>query len=200
MHLPGKEIGSAGNEAAWLRTEKAAVWEKGMHLPGKTAGSARMRRPVSGFKKWQVGRENPMEEEKEDLSTYTSDANAMTQMQHFGTLGPDLFAREILLMNTQVEGCSHVEGFPDLAHALEVGEKIKLVLEPYNPYDRHAILVKNQEGKKLGYLPRSKNEVLFHLMDAGKFLYGEVARVYEFQDIKNHNPRYQLVINVYMQD
>lgn len=43
-----------------------------------------------------------------------------------------------------------------------------------NEYDERAIMIKNENGDKLGYIPRDKNEILSRLMDAGKLLYGEV--------------------------
>lgn len=43
-----------------------------------------------------------------------------------------------------------------------------------NEYDERTIAIKNENGDKLGYIPRDKNEILSRLMDAGKLLYGEV--------------------------
>ena len=73
-------------------------------------------------------------------------------------------------MNTYVAGVTHVRGIKKLAKALKKHEEILLVREPENEFDDLAILVKNKDGKKLGYIPRQKNEVIARLMDAGKLL------------------------------
>lgn len=46
--------------------------------------------------------------------------------------------------------------------------------EPLNPYDERAILILDGRGRKLGYVPRNRNEVLANLMDAGKYIFGTV--------------------------
>jgi len=43
-------------------------------------------------------------------------------------------------------------------------------------YDPMAIMVKDDNDKKLGYIPRDKNEILSRLMDAGKLIYGTVYK------------------------
>jgi hypothetical protein len=44
-----------------------------------------------------------------------------------------------------------------------------------NPHDQLAIVVKDPRGRKIGYVPRGKNEVLARLMDAGKLVFGTLA-------------------------
>ena len=39
-------------------------------------------------------------------------------------------------------------------------------------YAALAIIIHNQTGEKLGYVPREKNEVVARLMDAGKMVFG----------------------------
>ena len=78
------------------------------------------------------------------------------------------FSREIFLMNTMINVAMHVETIYEQARALKKGDRLSLLLEPKNKYDEKAILVLDPKGKKLGYIPRAKNEVLYHLMDAGK--------------------------------
>ncbi len=114
-------------------------------------------------------------QEKGELSVTASDAGIMTALQLDGIELPNIFTRDILLMHTMVNGCMYVKNIHRLAKQLKSGDRVSLVLEPDNPADSMAILVRDRKNRKIGYIPRSKNEVLFHLMDAGKYLYGVVA-------------------------
>ena len=84
------------------------------------------------------------------------------------------FGREIFLLQTHIAGTSHVKNIKKLAEALQPGERLDLFREPENPYDALAVLVKNQKGQKLGYLPQKQNPIFARLMDAGKQLYAEM--------------------------
>ena len=52
-----------------------------------------------------------------------------------------------------------MDGIHDRAAELHEGDRVQLFLESKNKYDNKAILVKNEKGDKLGYIPRVKNEV-----------------------------------------
>jgi hypothetical protein len=84
------------------------------------------------------------------------------------------FSREIHLLHTKVNGMMHVKEIRKRASHLKKGDRLKLVLEPDNKYDEKAILVKNNRGGKIGYIPRMENEILYNLMNAGKELYAVV--------------------------
>lgn len=109
------------------------------------------------------------------LSLLSSDAGIMSALQLNGIEAPAVFTRDILLMHTMINGSMHVKNIHRLARQLKAGDRVRLVLEPDNPADPRAILVRDKKNRKLGYIPRKKNEVLFHLMDAGKHLYGTVT-------------------------
>lgn len=88
-----------------------------------------------------------------------------------GALMP--FAREIMLVECQIAGTSHrdVKSFePSLAP----GALLVLKREPSNPHDALAIMIFNEAGHHLGYVPRAKNEALARLMDAGKLLFAKL--------------------------
>ena len=77
-------------------------------------------------------------------------------------------------MSTHVAGFEHWYG-AEVAHKLRPGKKLKLRLEPDNPYDPNAVAVLC--GKtKIGYVPRAENGMLASFMHFG---YGEIfeARV-----------------------
>ncbi len=49
---------------------------------------------------------------------------------------------------------------------LDKNERLELVREPANKYDENAIAL-HYRGKKIGFVPREKNEVISTLLDAG---------------------------------
>ena len=110
------------------------------------------------------------------------------------------FSRDVFLMNTRVNGTSHVGQIHKIAASIDLGDEVQLILEPDNPYDPYAILVKTQKGSKLGYIPQKKNEVLYHLLNAGKRVYGVVSggEVGDFVD--EDNPWVPIFIEVFMKD
>jgi hypothetical protein len=66
--------------------------------------------------------------------------------------------------------------------------------EPDNQYDDLAIFILDKEGRKLGYVPKEKNEVPARLLDAGKLLFGRV-------EYKEWQSRWlKLRIQVFMRD
>ena len=109
-----------------------------------------------------------MNEEKKELSTRENDVLAVSFLKQNRNSVQSPFSRDIFLMNTMINGAMHVDGIHKRAAELHEGDRMQLILEPKNKYDDKAILVKNEKGDKLGYIPRIKNEVLYHLMDAGK--------------------------------
>ena len=84
------------------------------------------------------------------------------------------FSQEIFLIEVQIAGTTHIDNIDILEPKLTEGVEVQFFREPNNQYDAKAIVVKDKEGNKLGYIPRDKNEILSRLMDAGKLLYGKV--------------------------
>lgn len=144
--------------------------------------------------------ENVGKEDKKELSTIQQDSAALSFLEQTGLSLPEPFTRDILLMHTMINGAMHVDHIHELARQLQAGDQVKLVLEPHNPVDPRAIQVRNQENKKLGYIPRKKNEVLFHLMDAGKYLYGVVTDGDIGEELDENNTWVEIFIDVYMRD
>ena len=48
-----------------------------------------------------------------------------------------------------------------LVKSLSIGERVKLIHEPDNPYDENAVMI-FARGEKIGYVPREDNEVFVH--------------------------------------
>lgn len=88
---------------------------------------------------------------------------------------PKPFERDVFLFDTYVAGTTHVEGIEELAPYLDIDDKLDFFREPDNHYDKKAIVIKNNDGVKIGYVPRVDNAVFSRLMDAGKLLYGKIT-------------------------
>ena len=84
------------------------------------------------------------------------------------------FQQEIFLIEVHIAGTTHIENIDELEPKLVEGVEVSFFREPNNKYDDKAIVVKDKDGNKLGYVPRANNEILSRLMDAGKLVYGKV--------------------------
>ena len=83
--------------------------------------------------------------------------------------------KEISLFDTYVAGTSYTERAP--REAAVPGDKLILRREEDNRFDDRAILVLNQDGIKLGYIPEKDNPIFSRLMDAGKLLTAKIKKV-----------------------
>lgn len=88
---------------------------------------------------------------------------------------PKPFERDIFLFDTHVAGTTFIEGIEELAPHLNVDDKLDFFREPDNPYDHKAIVIKNVDGVKIGYVPKADNLIFSRLMDAGKLLFGKIS-------------------------
>ena len=88
---------------------------------------------------------------------------------------PQPFSRDIFLFDSYVAGTSHVVGIEDLEPFLHEGDKLQFFREPDNPHDGQAIVIKNDDGVKIGYVPQADNLIFSRLMDAGKILFGVIT-------------------------
>jgi len=95
------------------------------------------------------------------------------------------FSRQIYLISASIAGAFYVDGIYELLDKILPGTKLRFVREPDNKYDKLAILVKDQNDNKLGYVPREKNPILARLMDAGKLIYGTVKTINNDDDFIN---------------
>lgn len=107
---------------------------------------------------------------------------------------PKPYERDIFLFDTYIAGVSFLENKDDLEKELQVGDTLDFYREPGNEYDANAIMVKNIEGMKIGYVPKHDNIVFARLMDAGKLLVGEIV------SLNNNKGWLRIKINIYMKD
>lgn len=104
------------------------------------------------------------------------------------------FSREIFLLNTYIAGTSYIPNMDSVIKNIEKGSKLNLYREPNNKHDELAIIIKDSNGNKIGYVPRENNEILARLMDAGKLIYGIV------KDIEKIHNWYRIGVKIYLKD
>lgn len=95
--------------------------------------------------------------------------------QNGGLSIPKPFSRDIFLFDSHVAGTSYIEGIEELETYLNIDDKLDFFREPDNPYDPQAIVIKNTDSVKIGYVPKADNLIFSRLMDAGKFLFGRIS-------------------------
>lgn len=79
---------------------------------------------------------------------------------------------EIHLFDSYVAGTSHLADHTPVDE-IKDGDKLTLKRED-NKFDDNAILVMDESGRKVGYVPEKDNVVFARLMDAGKILSAKV--------------------------
>ena len=89
---------------------------------------------------------------------------------------PMPFANRIVLVDDmRIAGTTHVRGIDELAANLSDKQELTFEREPENLHDTWAIRVL-ADGKRLGYVPCDRNEILARLMDGGKHVGATVTR------------------------
>ena len=88
----------------------------------------------------------------------------------------------------------YIDNIHELLKEMNEGTKLQFFREPGNKYDNMAIVVKNHNKEKLGYVPREKNPILARLMDAGKMIFGTVKKINNDANFVN------VEMEIYMED
>lgn len=83
--------------------------------------------------------------------------------------------KEIHLFDSYVAGTTHLED-KSVLESIKVGDMLSLQREN-NKFDSNAILILNEDGKKLGYVPEKDNIIFARLMDAGKLLKAKISKI-----------------------
>jgi len=87
---------------------------------------------------------------------------------------PKPFERDIFLFETHVAGTGHIDGILELEPHMQEGDRLDFFREPDNPFDKKAIVIRNIDGVKIGYVPKADNAIFARLMDAGKLIFGRI--------------------------
>ncbi len=107
-----------------------------------------------------------------------SNENGIVGLLHSKVNGlsvPKPFERDIYLFDSHVAGTSFMEGIEELEPHLKIDDRLDFFREPDNKYDPQAIVIKNTDGVKIGYVPKEDNVIFSRLMDAGKLIFGRIT-------------------------
>ena len=126
-------------------------------------------------------------------SLIISPQNTLTIAENidFGELIKPL-KKELLLMKTFIAGTSYID--ESVIENLHPGDRLLLKREPQNKFDDMAIVVLDNQNRKIGYIPEKDNEVFARLMDGGKIIFAKV------EEKKKKDYRIQISIGVYLED
>ena len=83
--------------------------------------------------------------------------------------------KEIHLFDSYVAGTTHLDD-RSVLEQIKVGDMLSLQREE-NKFDSNAIIILNDAGKKLGYVPEKDNIIFARLMDAGKLLKARISKI-----------------------
>jgi hypothetical protein len=125
------------------------------------------------------------------------DETNIVSILNSGKTGLDIgkpFSRQIYLITACIAGSYYVDDIYDIVEKINIGTKLRFVREPDNKHDELAILVRDQDNNKLGYVPRVDNPILARLMDAGKCIFATV------KSIINEETFTEVEMEIYMDD
>lgn len=106
---------------------------------------------------------------------------------------PKPYVNEIFLMECHIAGTKFVN-ISELEPDLKIDVPLIFKREIDNEFDNLAIIILDKNDRKLGYVPKSKNEVIARLMDAGKLIFGKMVKK------EWHGQWLQVIIKVFMRD
>ncbi len=126
-----------------------------------------------------------------ELTKAESGVVALVESREIGDVLKPLI-KEIHLFDSYIAGTTHLKE-PEVLDSIKAGDKLNLQREE-NKFDDKAILILNEEGRKLGYVPEKDNVVFARLMDAGKLLKAKVT------DIEMKGSFHMIRIGIYLVD
>ena len=100
--------------------------------------------------------------------------------------------QEIHLFDTNIAGTTDLKD-KTVLEEIQVGNRLNLRRED-NKFDRNAILVLTEDGRKVGYVPEKDNLIFSRLMDAGKLLVARITKV------TPHSGYTQISIGIFLVD
>ena len=113
-------------------------------------------------------------DEHNALSDPERSGMSLTELMHASLDIPSPFMKNIFLLRQAIVGTRYLGGSDELVEDLQPGSRISFVAEPDNKYDRNAVMALDNQGRKLGYIPRHENGIIGALLKAGKSIYGIV--------------------------
>ncbi len=109
-----------------------------------------------------------------ELTEHQQQLVSLVQGNELGDIIKPLI-KEIHLFDSYIAGTTHLED-KSVLEQIKEGDMLSLQRED-NKFDSNAILILNDEGKKLGYVPEKDNIIFARLMDAGKLLKAKISNI-----------------------
>ena len=125
---------------------------------------------------------------------------SLTSAMHTGLGLESPFMREICLKRQVIVGTRFQGGSDELVEDLKKGSKITFLREPDNRFDPNAIMALDDQGRKLGYIPRRENELMGALMAAGKYFYGVITDPPAMEEDSDTKTPYSIWTDLYMRE
>ena len=126
-----------------------------------------------------------------ELAEHQQNLVSLVQGHELGDIIKPLI-KEIHLFDSYIAGTTHLDD-KSVLEKIKVGDMLSLQRED-NKFDSNAILILNEEGKKLGYVPEKDNIIFARLMDAGKLLKAKIS------DITKKGSFTQISVGIYLVD
>lgn len=126
-----------------------------------------------------------------ELTEHQQNLVSLVQSHELGDIIKPLI-KEIHLFDSYIAGTTHLDD-KSVLEKIKVGDMLSLQRED-NKFDSNAILILNEEGKKLGYVPEKDNIVFARLMDAGKLLKAKISSISQKGSFK------QIGVGIYLVD
>ncbi len=126
--------------------------------------------------------------------------SSLTSVMHTGFGIESPFAKEIYLKRQVIVGTRFQGGSDTLVEDLKKGTRVTFLREPDNAFDRKAIMALDQQGRKLGYIPRSENGLMAALMAAGKYFFGVITDPPEADETSGRKTPYSIWMDLYMRE
>lgn len=112
--------------------------------------------------------------ESNNLGLSKQDPALLKLVSGGGSISFKAFEEDILALQSIVAGTSY-QNLTEIEKEILINEsELKLEREPDNTFDKFAVKVLFKDHK-LGYLPKSKNQTIARLMDAGKSFYAKIT-------------------------
>lgn len=125
---------------------------------------------------------------------------SLASVMHTGLGLESPFMREIFLKRQVIVGTRFQGGSDQLVENLKKGSRITFLREPENEYDPNAVMALDEQGRKLGYIPRRENELMGALMAAGKYFYGIITDPPETDDYYGRKTPLSIWMDLYMRE
>ena len=126
--------------------------------------------------------------------------SSLTSLMHTGFGLDSPFTREIYLKRQVIVGARFQGGSDELVEDLKTGTRVTFLREPENAFDPKAIMALDQQGRKLGYIPRQENGLMHALMAAGKYFFGIIADPPKAEEYSGSKTPYAIWVDLYMRE